>query len=159
MQNRKLSKRGAVTSAGDQDRGRRHITARHAGVAVVALGTALTGAAIIAPSASAATSCVSQDFSEAADSGVSLQCVKDIQGLLNGLRQHNFKGPNQILTVDGYYGSHTDSDVRAFQSYWALGVDGITGPKTWDALCAFTYQTIGSTSYWSNAGCTSQQHP
>lgn len=38
------------------------------------------------------------------------------------------------LTVDGIYGSNTKKGVAAYQSAMNLSVDGICGPKTWNAL-------------------------
>src|SRR5215472_11489991 len=100
---------------------------------VLALATALTGIAIIAPSASAATVCVGQTFG-IWDQNTYQRCVHDEQILLNDLWGVHAAG-NQHLTVDGYYGSHTVSDVRAFQYQFDLIIDGITGDQTWGALC------------------------
>lgn len=36
--------------------------------------------------------------------------------------------------ADGKFGSRTDTAVRAFQKASGLKVDGICGPKTWEAL-------------------------
>ncbi len=66
MLNRKFRKRNTATSAAARGRGLRHITARHVGMIVVALATALTGVAVIAPKASAATACVYQHSGKAA---------------------------------------------------------------------------------------------
>jgi peptidoglycan hydrolase-like protein with peptidoglycan-binding domain len=38
------------------------------------------------------------------------------------------------LTVDGVYGSHTESAVTKFQEMWGLQTDGIVGPVTWRTL-------------------------
>ncbi|MGE3267672.1 MAG: peptidoglycan-binding protein [Chloroflexota bacterium] len=54
--------------------------------------------------------------------------VRALQTLLN-LRGH-------ALAVDGLFGSQTDAAVRTFQQAQGLIVDGIVGPKTWEALCA-----------------------
>jgi peptidoglycan hydrolase-like protein with peptidoglycan-binding domain len=36
--------------------------------------------------------------------------------------------------ADGWYGDATISAVKAFQKDHGLSVDGVCGPKTWDAL-------------------------
>jgi hypothetical protein len=129
---------------------------RHAGMIVLALATPLTGVAIIAPSSSAATLCVEQTFGE---SNTYQQCVRDEQILLNDLRSVGAAGPNQTLTVDGYYGPHTFSDVESFQtayhgSPYHLAVDGITGPLTWGVLCIADANNGFTGVYWHDAGCT-----
>jgi peptidoglycan hydrolase-like protein with peptidoglycan-binding domain len=155
MLNPKLRRRSAAASAADRGRPR-HITVRHVGMIVVALATALTGVAIIAPGASAATLCVEQTFGE---SNTYQQCVRDEQILLNDLWYSDVAGPNQLLTVDGYYGPHTFSDVEAFQtayhgSPYHLSVDGITGPLTWGVLCIVDAANGYTGAYWHDAGCT-----
>lgn len=52
--------------------------------------------------------------------------VRRLQGLLTA---NGYK-----TTIDGIFGSQTDKKVRAFQSKHAKPVDGIVGPKTWNAL-------------------------
>lgn len=52
--------------------------------------------------------------------------VKTLQQTLNNL------GYN--LSVDGIFGNGTEDDVKDFQKSKGLTVDGIVGPKTWEAL-------------------------
>lgn len=40
-------------------------------------------------------------------------------------------------TVDGYFGTATRSSVYAFQKRVGLTVDGVVGPRTWDALIKY----------------------
>ncbi|MBE9223883.1 peptidoglycan-binding protein [Phormidium sp. LEGE 05292] len=52
--------------------------------------------------------------------------VKYLQQLLNK------KGYS--LKVDGDFGPHTVAAVKQFQKSHGLAVDGVVGPKTWNAL-------------------------
>jgi peptidoglycan hydrolase-like protein with peptidoglycan-binding domain len=54
------------------------------------------------------------------------QAVRDVQHLLRG---HGY-----VLEVDGIFGPVTDAIVQTFQKAQDLAVDGIVGPKTWDAV-------------------------
>lgn len=54
--------------------------------------------------------------------------VKAVQRELNA---HGYR-----LTVDGAFGTRTDTAVRSFQKAHKLSVDGIVGPLTWHALIA-----------------------
>lgn len=40
----------------------------------------------------------------------------------------------ECLSVDGKFGSKTEQAVKDFQRLYGLTVDGVCGPKTWDAL-------------------------
>lgn len=55
------------------------------------------------------------------------QAVKDLQSQLKNLNYYK-------STIDGIYGSLTESAVRAFQRDNGLAVDGIAGPQTFAAL-------------------------
>lgn len=109
-----------------------------------------------APEAAAdASGCVTEDFS-IADENTYEPCVVDEQILLNDIRIDGGGGPNQVLTVDGYYGPDTTSDVTSFQRFWHLSIDGITGPQTWSELCAVD-KDLGFTGvYWHGAGCATE---
>lgn len=48
--------------------------------------------------------------------------------------QKKLKSLGYKLTVDGKFGSITQSKVKAFQKKKGLTADGIVGPKTWKAL-------------------------
>lgn len=53
--------------------------------------------------------------------------VRTLQILLNGLGYY-------CGNVDGIFGEKTDSATRSFQRACGIGVDGIVGPRTWNAL-------------------------
>lgn len=55
--------------------------------------------------------------------------VKILQTLLNSLLN-----PSPTLKVDGEFGPRTDAAVKRIQAQLNIGVDGIVGPKTWQAL-------------------------
>ncbi|HWG89228.1 MAG TPA: penicillin-insensitive murein endopeptidase [Candidatus Thermoplasmatota archaeon] len=59
--------------------------------------------------------------------GSSGDAVRAVQMQLN--EKHNYG-----LSVDGVFGSGTDSAVRNFQSHAGLSADGIVGPTTWKNL-------------------------
>lgn len=58
------------------------------------------------------------------------ESVKTIQYLL---KAHGYS-----LTVDGIFGSQTESQVKSFQTARGLAVDGIVGSQTWSALVLST---------------------
>src|SRR5262245_59692600 len=55
--------------------------------------------------------------------------VKQLQQLLN---QRLSPSPN--LSVDGDFGARTEAAVRLYQASVGLGIDGVVGPRTWEAL-------------------------
>lgn len=62
-------------------------------------------------------------------SGSSGSEVKTVQSILNGKAHAG-------LNVDGDFGPHTESAVKAWQQFFGLAVDGIVGPATWSTLVA-----------------------
>ena len=55
------------------------------------------------------------------------ETVKTLQTMLNAVN-------NAGLTVDGIFGSGTETAVKNFQKANGLTVDGVAGPKTWAKL-------------------------
>ena len=141
-------------SATDLGRGSRHFACRHFGRIFLTLAVVVIGAAIAAPGASAATPCIDRTFNV---SNTYQPCVRDEQILLNDLWYVNAIGrPNQLLTTDGYYGSHTASAVTSFMGYWDEQdfSPAITTPVTWRVLCLVTGGDYGFPgTYWRAAGC------
>jgi peptidoglycan hydrolase-like protein with peptidoglycan-binding domain len=64
--------------------------------------------------------------------------VKAVQSLLNAKRGSG-------LTVDGDFGSGTESAVRTFQSHAGVSADGVVGPDTWKQL-VWHYEYIDFTA-------------
>ncbi|PZR14524.1 MAG: peptidase [Archangium gephyra] len=60
--------------------------------------------------------------------GANGAAVRDLQ---TRLRAHGYN-----VSVDGQFGPGTAGAVRAFQAWKGLGVDGVVGPRTWQALRA-----------------------
>jgi len=48
--------------------------------------------------------------------------------------QYLLRARGHSVTVDGIFGPHTETAVKAFQASKALAVDGIVDPNTWAAL-------------------------
>jgi peptidoglycan hydrolase-like protein with peptidoglycan-binding domain len=131
--------------------------------ATTAAGTTASAHHAASQSAEAASGCVTEQFSESADQNTYEQCVDWEQVLLNDLwyyqEQHpnhevpTYLGVNQLLSVDGYYGPDTTSDVTYFQRSWNLRIDGITGPQTWGWLCHEDSLHGYTGAYWHDVGC------
>ncbi len=48
-----------------------------------------------------------------------------------GVQRINWSQGYQQSGVDGSYGNNTHQDVRSFQAFYGLGVDGLVGSTTW----------------------------
>lgn len=72
-----------------------------------------------------ATAAINMSILRRGDTGLA---VKVLQKLLN---TYGYK-----LKVDGIFGEITEAAVKAFQKKYALTVDGVAGPKTFDALAS-----------------------
>lgn len=94
------------------------------------------------------------------------QCVRDAQQMLNTLSEYFGNlyyavSPNgSQIGMDGSYGPQTTTRVRVFQQAMGLGVDGITGPRTWGELCRDIGYGVNASGGWvqgvaaaRNAGC------
>jgi peptidoglycan hydrolase-like protein with peptidoglycan-binding domain len=132
--------------------------------ALVALSTTAASAAttmasapghVTAVRAADASGCVTEDFSEA-DENTYEVCVRDEQVLLNNLWNGYVFSNLQELTVDGYYGPNTESDVLFFQVDAGITRDGITGPQTWWWLCHINSINGFQGVYWHGAGCATE---
>jgi peptidoglycan hydrolase-like protein with peptidoglycan-binding domain len=102
--------------------------------------------------------CVTEDFSEA-DEGIYEVCVRDEQVLLNNLWNNYILSNLHELTVDGYYGPSTESDVVMFQANFrpeGVTIDGITGPQTWWWLCHENAINGFEGVYWHGVGCATE---
>lgn len=66
--------------------------------------------------------------------GSSGENVRRVQNWLNGVGSYYTSIPR--LTVDGRFGSATQSAVIAFQQLFGLSADGVVGPITWNKLYA-----------------------
>ena len=66
--------------------------------------------------------------------GSSGENVRRVQNWLNGVGSYYTSIPR--LTVDGRFGSATQSAVIAFQQLFGLSADGVVGPLTWNKLYA-----------------------
>ena len=73
-----------------------------------------------------------------------------IQVELNRIAQ-NYPAIPKIATVDGIFGSRTESSVRTFQEIFDLDVDGIVGKATWYALVRL-YTAVTSLSELRSQG-------
>jgi peptidoglycan hydrolase-like protein with peptidoglycan-binding domain len=149
----------------------RGITGTSAVIVAAALATLSTTAASATPAAASApghvaapqaarvaadpSGCVTEVFSTA-DESTYESCVADEQILLNNLWNANAGGPDQLLVVDGYYGAHTANDVKSFQTYSNLAVDGITGSQTWEVICNINEDEGFTGIFWHGAGCANE---
>ncbi|MCL2847452.1 MAG: peptidoglycan-binding protein [Firmicutes bacterium] len=59
--------------------------------------------------------------------------VRQLQWLLNYISQYYPVVPGE-LTVDGRFGTRTETSVREFQRNFGLNPDGVVGPITWNRL-------------------------
>jgi Putative peptidoglycan binding domain len=53
-----------------------------------------------------------------------------------GIQRINWEEGYRQSSPDGFYGSNTHQDVRSFQAFYGLTVDGLVGPSTWTKVPA-----------------------
>ncbi|MBB5830392.1 C40 family peptidase [Brachybacterium aquaticum] len=97
-----------------------------AGLAVDGVVGPKTWATLTGTSAAASVATASTSDQPKLRQGARGDSVRTLQNLLNA--------SGASLTVDGVFGAGTASAVRALQSAAGIGVDGVVGPKTWNAL-------------------------
>jgi peptidoglycan hydrolase-like protein with peptidoglycan-binding domain len=136
------------------------VTLSTTGAAAATASATATTAAQAAQAAASPSGCVSETFTENDQYTYEL-CVSYEQVLLNDIwsvqkKTGDYLGVNQQLTVDGYYGPDTTSDVEAFQGSHGDYVDGWTGPMTWDSLCTAVDFLGFHGTYWQDAGCSTE---
>ena len=117
-------------------------------LATALVAASLGGAVVAAAPAQAATTCVQNVYVY----GGYAKCIGYIQVLLNEWARGYGIPP---LAVDNSFGPATKQRVKNFQEDAALTIDGVVGPKTWQALCDY-----GKISHYSSvraaaasAGC------
>lgn len=138
------------------------------GFAASALVLALAGIGVVGPVSQASAlsgttgkGCTAYQYAR----GGYASCIANIQRMLNGINaSYGSHYGGYSLVVDNSFGPKTDTQVRRFQKFANLKVDGLVGPKTWNELCFyagqvnFNYKSSGATrnAAWNaayNAGC------
>lgn len=101
--------------------------------AIIGLVVALTvGAMAFLPAQVSAATCKQSTWRY----GDNHYCVGLIQWMLNDEGNYFRYSGWSTLVADQDFGSLTKAQVKAFQTYAQIGVDGIVGPQTWGALCS-----------------------
>lgn len=67
--------------------------------------------------------------------------IREIQRLLNAIRDRAPRTTWSRVRVDGLWGNETKTAVQKFQVYAHLSADGIPGPQTWEALQNYSSAT------------------
>ncbi len=67
--------------------------------------------------------------------------IRELQRLLNAIRDKAPRTTWGRVRVDGLWGNETKTAVQKFQVYAHLSADGIPGPQTWDALQNYSSAT------------------
>jgi peptidoglycan hydrolase-like protein with peptidoglycan-binding domain len=73
------------------------------------------------------------------------EAVRELQNQLRNLGYQDLDGP---VRADGHYGDRTRRTVEAFQYDYGLTVDGVAGPKTWQALQHALRRASSATGDW-----------